>query len=122
MPYISLPDSMPKRNNDIINMQNNNNWCFRWYNLGSLHPVKTNPGRNPHRIYTKYINELNMEGIPIPVPVSTPIYQKFEENNPDISLCIYEWSNQNKCLNFQYLSERRDTDFKQVNLLVISEK
>ncbi|CAJ0746599.1 14184_t:CDS:2, partial [Entrophospora sp. SA101] len=27
---------------------------------------------------------LNMEGIPVPVPVSTPIYQKFEENNPEV--------------------------------------
>ncbi|CAG8857627.1 683_t:CDS:2, partial [Gigaspora margarita] len=65
--------------------------------------------------------ELNMEDIPIPVPVSTPVYKKFEENNPDISLCIYEWHNQNKCLEFRYLSERRRAEFKELNLLVISE-
>ena len=120
--HIPLPDTMPKRNNGIINMQNNDNWCFGWCVLGSLYPVKIHPERNPHRIYAKYINELNMEGIPIPVPVSTPVYQKFEENNPKISLCIYEWCNQNKCLKFQYLSERKGIEFKQVNLLVISEK
>src|SRR5438128_372208 len=112
---------MPKRNNGVINMQNNDDWCFGWCVLGSLHPVKVHPERNPHRIYAKYINELNMEDIPIPVPVSTPVYQKFEENNPEISLCVYEWSNQNKCLEFRYLSERRSAEFKQVNLLVISE-
>ncbi|CAG8590608.1 3780_t:CDS:2, partial [Cetraspora pellucida] len=119
---ILLPDSIPKCNNDIINMQNNDNWCFGWCVLGSLHLVKTNSGRNPHRIYAKYINEFNMEGILIPVPVSTPVYEKFEENNLEISLCVYEWCNQNKCLKFQYLSERRGANFKQVNLLVISKK
>ncbi|RHZ44883.1 hypothetical protein Glove_707g113 [Diversispora epigaea] len=62
-----------------------------------------------------------MEGILIPVPVSTPVYQKFKENNPEINLCVYEWSNQNKCLEFWYLSERRSAEFKQINLLVISE-
>ncbi|CAJ0924949.1 14384_t:CDS:2, partial [Entrophospora sp. SA101] len=55
-----------------------------------------------------------MEGIPVPVPVSTPIYQKFEENNPEVSLCVYKWSNENKRLEFQYI-------YKEVNLLVISE-
>ena len=119
--HIPLPETMPKRNNGVINMQNNDDWCFGWCVLGSLHPVKVHPERNPHRIYAKYIEELNMEDIPIPVPVSTPVYQKFEENNPEISLCVYEWSNQNKCLEFRYLSERRSAEFKQVNLLVISE-
>ena len=88
--HIPLPDTMPKYNNGIINMQNNDNWYFGWCVLGSLHSVKIHPERNPYQIYAKYINELNMEGIPIPVPVSTPVYQKFEENNPEISLYIYE--------------------------------
>jgi len=104
--HIPLPETMPKRNNGVINMQNNDDWCFGWCVLGSLHPVKVHPERNPHRIYAKYIEELNMEDIPIPVPVSTPVYQKFEENNPEISLCVYEWSNQNKCLEFRYLSDK----------------
>ena len=28
--HIPLPDTIPKRNNGIINMQNNDNWCFGW--------------------------------------------------------------------------------------------
>ena len=56
------------------------------------------------------------------VPVSTPIYKKFEKNNPEISLCVYEWHNQNKCLEFCYVSERREEEYKQVNLLVITEE
>ena len=119
--HIPLPDTMPKRNNGVINMQNNDDWCFGWCVLGALHPVKNHPERNPHRIYANYVEELNMEGIPVPVPVSTPVYQKFEENNPEISLCVYKWSNKNKRLEFQYITERRGAEYKEVNLLVISE-
>jgi len=36
------------------------------------------------------MEELNMEDIPIPVLVSTPVYKKFKENNSKISLCVYE--------------------------------
>lgn len=37
---------------------------------------------------------------PIPVLVSIPIYQKFEENNLEIGLCIHEQYN-NKFLAFK---------------------
>ncbi|PKK68304.1 hypothetical protein RhiirC2_834036 [Rhizophagus irregularis] len=55
-----------------------------------------------------------MDDIPVPVPVSTPVYKKFEENNPDISLCVYEWHNKNECLEFRYVSERRGACTKRV--------
>ncbi|CAG8464061.1 9397_t:CDS:2 [Gigaspora margarita] len=87
----------------------------------TLHPVKVHPERNPHRLYGGFVKELNMDNILIPVPVSTPVYKKFEENNPEISLCVYKWHNQNECLEFHYVSERRGNEYKQVNLLVITE-
>jgi len=68
------------------------------------------------------MKELNMDDIPILVLISTPVYKKFKENNQEISLCVYEWHNQNKCLDFCYVSERRGEEYKQVNLLVITEK
>ncbi|GES82927.1 hypothetical protein GLOIN_2v1882929 [Rhizophagus clarus] len=91
--YIPLLETLLKRNNEIINIQNNDNWYFRWNVLGALHPIKVHPERNPHRLYENFVKELNMKDIPIPVSVSTPVYKKFEENNPEISLCIYEWHN-----------------------------
>ena len=91
--HIPLPETMPKRNNGIINIQNNDDWCFGWCVLGALHPVKVHPERNPHRLYGDFVEELNMDDIPVPVPISTPVYEKFEENNPEISLCVYEWHN-----------------------------
>ncbi|PKB99118.1 hypothetical protein RhiirA5_383434 [Rhizophagus irregularis] len=111
--YIPLPETLPKCNNRIINIQNNDDWCFSWSVLGALHPVKVHPERNPHRLYGCFMKKLNMEDIPISVPVSTPVYKKFEENNPKISLCVYEWHNQNECLEFRYVSERRGDEYKQ---------
>ena len=103
--HLPLPETMPKRNNGVINIKNNDNWCFGWCVLGALHPIKVHPERNPHRLYGKYVDKLNMEDIPIPVPISTMVYKKFEENNPEISLCVYQWNNENKYLEYQYLSE-----------------
>ncbi|CAG8820290.1 1615_t:CDS:2, partial [Gigaspora rosea] len=97
----------------IINIQNNDDWCLRWCVLGVLHPVKIHPKRNPHQLYGGFMEELNMDDIPIPVPVSTPVYKKFEANNPEIRLCIYEWHNQNECLDFCYVLERRCEEYKQ---------
>src|SRR6185295_12422011 len=117
--HIPLPETMPKRNNGVINIQNNDDWCFGWSVLGSLHPVQKNPQRISK--YQQYVNEINMEDIPIPVPISTPVYKKFEENNPEISLCVYQWNNDNKYLEYQYLSERIYGNYKEVNLLVITD-
>ena len=91
--YIPLPETLPKCNNRIINIQNNDDWCFGWCVLGALHSVKVYPERNPHRLYKNFVKELNMNDIPIPVLVSTPVYKKFKENNSEISLCVYEWHN-----------------------------
>uniref|UniRef100_U9T5U4 Uncharacterized protein n=1 Tax=Rhizophagus irregularis (strain DAOM 181602 / DAOM 197198 / MUCL 43194) TaxID=747089 RepID=U9T5U4_RHIID len=67
------------------------------------------------------MEEVNMEDIPIPIPVSIPVYKKFEENNSEISLYVYEWHNQNECLEFRYVSERRGDEYKQ-DLEMLTEK
>src|SRR5947209_9094920 len=38
--YIPLPETLPKCNNGIINIQNNDNWYFGWCVLEVLHLVK----------------------------------------------------------------------------------
>ena len=85
-----LPEILSKCNNGIINIQNNNDWCFDWSVLGALHSVKVHSERNSHQLYSSFVKKLNMKDIPVPVLVLTPVYCKFEKNNPDISLCVYE--------------------------------
>nr|CAG8540107.1 9190_t:CDS:2 [Entrophospora candida] len=55
-----LPETMPKRNNGVINIQNNDEWCFGWSILGALHPVKVHPERNPHLLYGSEFKEINL--------------------------------------------------------------
>ncbi|CAG8453647.1 16198_t:CDS:2 [Acaulospora colombiana] len=71
-----LPETIPKRYNGIIKIQNDADWCL------------------------DALEELNMEDIPVPVPVSTPVYQKFEENNLNISLFV----RMDSSLNYEVLS------------------
>ncbi|POG62392.1 hypothetical protein GLOIN_2v1882929 [Rhizophagus irregularis DAOM 181602=DAOM 197198] len=110
-----------KLSQNVINIQNNDDWYFGWSILGALHHVKVHTERNPHRLYRGFMEEVNMEDIPIPIPVSIPVYKKFEENNSEISLYVYEWHNQNECLEFRYVSERRGDEYKQ-DLEMLTEK
>ncbi|CAG8853222.1 13856_t:CDS:2, partial [Gigaspora margarita] len=92
--HISLSETLPKCNNRIINIQNNNDG-----------------------VLDSFVEELNIDDIPISVPVLTPVYKKFEANNPEIRLCIYKWYNQNKCFDFSLCFRKKGKEYKQVILL-----
>ena len=49
---------IPLRSNAILNVQNNDKYCFIWSILASLHPCENS---NPSRVnnYSQYFNELN---------------------------------------------------------------
>ena len=51
---------LPLRSNAILNIQNEDKFCFIWSFLAYIFPVFN----NPHRVsnYTKYFNELIIEG------------------------------------------------------------
>ncbi|CAG8583114.1 15393_t:CDS:2 [Cetraspora pellucida] len=65
--------------------------------LGALHPIKVYLERNLHHLYEGFVKEINIDNIPI-------------------------LHNQNECLDFCYISERREEEYKPVNLLVITER
>ena len=51
---------IPLRSNDILNVQNNDKYCFIWSILASLHPCEnTHPSRVNN--YLQYFNELNFQ-------------------------------------------------------------
>ena len=51
---------IPLRSNAILNIQNNDRYCFIWSILASLHPCEnTHPSRV--NIYIQYFNELNFQ-------------------------------------------------------------
>ena len=49
------------RSNPILNIENNDKYCFLWSILAFLHPCNIN---HPNRVsnYRQYVNELNIQG------------------------------------------------------------
>ena len=48
----------------MLNIQNDDKYCFLWSILADLHPIEDSKNGHPTRVsnYKKYFNELNIEG------------------------------------------------------------
>ena len=81
----------PKRTNAILNIQNNDTFCFLWSILASLHPVN----ENPHRVskYIPYKNELNITDIDLTNGMRITDIDKFENLNNQLSINVFEYTN-----------------------------
>ena len=92
--YIDLPKEL-KNKKAIINMKNeDNNKCFLWCVLRALNPSKDkHPSRIDEDLKSKE-NTLNMEGIAY--PVSLKDINRFEKQNPDISISVLGYSKDEK--------------------------
>ena len=83
--YILLPKELAYKK-AIINVQNKeDNKCFLWSVLRALNPDEKNPQRLDKNLMGKE-NTLNMEGIDY--PVSLKDLDKFEKQNPSISITV----------------------------------
>ena len=83
--YLQLPKEL-KAKQGCVNIKNNDEKCFLWLILASLHPVQC---RNyPDRVskYQEYEHQLNMSGIQYPVDIKD--IDKFEHQN-NISVNVY---------------------------------
>ena len=82
--WIPLPKELADEK-AIINVQNEDNKCFLWCVLRALNPKEHNPQRLDKKLKGKE-NTLNMEGIYY--PVSLKDLNKFEKQNPTISITV----------------------------------
>ena len=82
--YIDLPKVL-KNKHAIINMKNEDNKCFSWSVLRALNPKDKNAERVDEDLKSKE-DTLNMEGINYPVDFQG--IDRFEKQNPDISISI----------------------------------
>ena len=89
---IALPIELAYKN-AIINMQNKDNKCFLWCVLRALNPCEKNPQRVDKELKLKE-NTLNMDGIEY--PVSLKDIDKFEKQNPTISITVFSYNENNK--------------------------
>ena len=90
--WIPLPKELADKK-AIINIQNKDNKCFLWHVLRYLYPDNKNPQRLDKKLISKE-NSLNMEGICY--PVSLKDINKFEKQNPTISITVLGY--EGKCI------------------------
>ena len=82
--WVPLPKELADKK-AIINMQNKDNKCFLWCVLRVLNPKRLHPERLDKELMGKE-NTLNMERICY--PVSLKDLDKFEKQNPTISITV----------------------------------
>ena len=83
--WVPLPKELANKK-AIINMQNKDNKCFLWCVLRVLNPCEKNPQRIDKKLKEKE-NTLNMDGIEY--PVSLKDIDKFENQNPTVSITVF---------------------------------
>ena len=79
---------IPLRSNSILNIQNNDEYCFIWSILASLHPCEND---HPNRVnnYVQYFNELNFQNFDFTNSFRCSDVHRFNELN-NVSVNIYE--------------------------------
>ena len=79
---------IPLRSNAILNVQNNDKYCFIWSILASLHPCEnTHPSRENN--YLQHFNELKFQNFDFTNGFKCSDVHKFNELN-NLSVIIYE--------------------------------
>lgn len=89
--YLPLPIFL-KTKRAIVNVQNDDEQCFKYAVLSAIYPVKKNPQRVTN--YLKYAHTLDFSGLRYPVDLKQ--IQTFEIKNPSISINVYFFDNKNE--------------------------
>ena len=90
--WIPLPKELADKK-AIINMKNKDNKCFMWCVQRAIYPTNNHPERVDKELMEKE-NTLNMEGIEY--PVSFKDINKFEKQNPNISITVLGFNEKDK--------------------------
>ena len=90
--YIELPQAL-KNKKAIINMKNQDDKCFMWSVLRALNPKDKNAERIDNDLKNK-VDTLNMQGIQY--PVSFQGIDRFESQNPEISITVLGYNEDEK--------------------------
>ena len=109
--YIPLPKELAVKT-AIINMKNKDNKCFLWCVLRALNPKDDHPERVDKELKPKE-NTLNMEGIEY--PVSMKDLNKFEKQNPTISITVLGYEGKSV-----YPLTHSDCTYRDHNIILMS--
>ena len=90
--WIPLPKELADKK-AIINMKNKDNKCFMWCLKRALNPTNNHPERIDEELIEKE-DTLNMKGIEY--PVSLKDIDRFEKQNPEISITVLGFNEKDK--------------------------
>ena len=90
--WIPLPKELADKK-AIINMKNKDNKCFMWSVLRALNPTNNHPERIDKELMEKE-DDLNMKDIEY--PVSLKDIDRFEKQNPEISITVLGFNEKDK--------------------------
>ena len=106
---------IPLRSSAILNIKNNDKYCFLWSILAYLHPCENNS--NIVSSYRDYFNELNIEGFDFTNGFKCSDVYRFEKLN-NLSINIYELGfDQNKYKLIPIEISKNESD-KVIDLLI----
>ena len=112
--WIALPKALANKN-AITNPKNKDNKCFLWCVVRKLNPTKDHPERIDKKLKEKE-NTLNMEGIEY--LVSLKDIDKFENQNPSISITVLGYEGKSVCIHRNSNNTNREHDV----ILILIEK
>jgi hypothetical protein len=84
--HIPLPGCISSKK-AVLNIQNTDGMCFAWCILAFLHKHDITENRNRVNNYTRYLNEIQLTGLVMPLHVSK--ISQFERLNPTISVNVF---------------------------------
>ena len=90
--WIPLPKELADKK-AIISMKNKDNKCFMWCVQRALNPKNNHPERVDEDLISKQ-DTLNMKGIEY--PVSLKDIDRFEKQNPNISITVFGYNEKDK--------------------------
>ena len=104
--WLPLPKELVDKK-AIINMQNDDNECFKWCVARAVNPIEKNPARIDKKLRIQ-AKALNMDGIQSPTPVKD--ITKFEEQNKDFAVIVLAYDENYKiypCRDSKYTYQRK---------------
>ena len=96
--YIPLPEYLAKKQ-ALINLKNDDQQCFKWAVTRAINPVEKNAERIDKKLRAK-ADTLNWNGITFPTPLLE--IDKFERNNPSVSMNVAGFAEKGSCRDAKY--------------------
>ena len=112
--YMDLPATL-NISQSLINVMSQDECCFMWSILASLHPAQENPELLHH--YLPFQNTLDMTDISFPTPLTQ--IGKFEKHNQNISVSVFGFEEEDKEIFPLHITKKDSVDCHHVNLLMM---